>query len=141
MSIYQLRVVLRDISPLIWRRVLLQSESSLADLHAVLQMAFGWTDEYTHRFRIHGKDYGRSQGGGMHYADDPKTVKLSRFGLRPREKFRYVYNFTARWKLIFAWKPCWSRTRNAPTPFALAASEPLHRKAGPEPGRIGPPET
>ena len=98
MSIYQFRIVLRDISPLIWRRVLLQSESSLADLHAVLQIAFDWTDEYIHRFRIHGKEYGRCHDGGMHFADDPKAVKLTRFGFRPGERFRYVYNLSARWE-------------------------------------------
>lgn len=98
MSIYQLRVVLRDISPLIWRRVLLHSESSLADLHAVLQIAFDWTDQYIHRFHIHGKDYGRDHDGGIHFADDPKAVPMTQFRFRPGERFRYLYNFTARWE-------------------------------------------
>ncbi|MGV8118473.1 MAG: hypothetical protein AB2L14_01795 [Candidatus Xenobiia bacterium LiM19] len=38
--IYQLRVVLHDISPLIWRRILLSSDSTLKDLHAILQISF-----------------------------------------------------------------------------------------------------
>ena len=33
LSIYQLRIVLRGISPLIWRRVLVHSETTLAHLH------------------------------------------------------------------------------------------------------------
>src|SRR5439155_7670615 len=32
--LYQLRVVLRGVSPLIWRRLLVRSDSSIADLHA-----------------------------------------------------------------------------------------------------------
>jgi len=32
--VYQLRVVLRGVSPLIWRRLLVRSDSSIADLHA-----------------------------------------------------------------------------------------------------------
>jgi hypothetical protein len=38
LSIYQLRVVLRGISPLIWRRVLVPSETTLAHLHTILQI-------------------------------------------------------------------------------------------------------
>jgi pRiA4b ORF-3-like protein len=37
---YQLRVVLRGISPLIWRRLLVPGDSSVADLHATLQPGF-----------------------------------------------------------------------------------------------------
>ena len=32
--VYQLRVVLRGVSPLIWRRLLVRSDSTIADLHA-----------------------------------------------------------------------------------------------------------
>ena len=45
-SIYQLRTVLNGVSPLVWRRFLLLSETSLADLHEILQLAFGWTGFY-----------------------------------------------------------------------------------------------
>jgi hypothetical protein len=33
LSVYRLRVVLRGVSPLIWRRLLVRSDSSIADLH------------------------------------------------------------------------------------------------------------
>ena len=39
--VYQLRVVLRGISPLIWRRLLVRGDSTIADLHHALQIAFG----------------------------------------------------------------------------------------------------
>ena len=47
--IYQLRVVLRGIK-LIWRRLLVRSDSTVADLHQALQVAFGWDDEHLNRF-------------------------------------------------------------------------------------------
>jgi hypothetical protein len=37
LSIYQLRIVLRGISQLIWRRVLVHHDTTLAHLHAILQ--------------------------------------------------------------------------------------------------------
>ncbi|HZM64701.1 MAG TPA: hypothetical protein VFC16_00170 [Nakamurella sp.] len=43
-SVYQLRVVVRGVSPLIWRRLLIPADTTIADLHAVLQVTFGWTD-------------------------------------------------------------------------------------------------
>ncbi len=47
--VYQLRVVLRAVSPLIWRRLLIRSESTVADLHATLQTTLGWSDEHLNR--------------------------------------------------------------------------------------------
>ena len=42
--VYQFKVVLRGISPMIWRRFLVHSDSTIADLHYLLQIAFGWSD-------------------------------------------------------------------------------------------------
>ena len=49
-DIYQLRAVLRGIGPLVWRRLLVRADSSVADLHEVLQVAFGWEDMRLNRF-------------------------------------------------------------------------------------------
>ena len=40
LNIYRLRIVLRGISPLIWRRVQVRSDTTLAHLHAILQGIF-----------------------------------------------------------------------------------------------------
>jgi hypothetical protein len=84
--VYQLRVVLRGVSPLVWRRLLVRSDSSLAGLHEVLQVAFGWEGEHLHRFVVHGGEY--------EACDD---VRLDRFGLRVGERFVYEYDFFAEW--------------------------------------------
>ncbi|MBV9224754.1 MAG: hypothetical protein JOY85_12030 [Acidobacteriaceae bacterium] len=54
-SIYQLRLVLAGISPMIWRRLLVSSETTIAQLHHYLQVSFDWSGEHLHRFRLHGK--------------------------------------------------------------------------------------
>ena len=46
---------IRQISPMIWRRILVHSGSSIAQLHDIIQIAFGWSDTHLHRFRIHGR--------------------------------------------------------------------------------------
>jgi hypothetical protein len=39
-TIYQLRLVLTGISPMIWRRLLISSATSIAQLHKYIQAAF-----------------------------------------------------------------------------------------------------
>ena len=96
--VYQLKIVLRGVSPLIWRRLLVRSDSTIADLHATVQLALGWSDEHLHRFVIHGKDYGIGQIGGIGFSDDPYLVPLAQFAFRVGERFRYEYDFTDHWQ-------------------------------------------
>jgi hypothetical protein len=95
---YQFRVWLRGISPTIWRRFLVRSDSTIADLHYILQLVMGWTDTHLHTFVIHGKDYGIYHSGGMVFADDPTTVYLRDFQFRLHERFLYTYDFGDNWE-------------------------------------------
>lgn len=49
--VYQLKVILRGISPQIWRRVLVPADLTLYGLHRVIQIAFGWEDYHLHAFK------------------------------------------------------------------------------------------
>lgn len=40
--IFQLKTRLLGISPMIWRRVLVSSSTTLHELHGILQVAMGW---------------------------------------------------------------------------------------------------
>ncbi len=97
-EVYQFRVYLREISPAIWRRLLLRSDQTIADLHYTLQIAMGWSDWHLNRFIIHGKAFGVAHSGGMSFSDDPRTVKLSDLHLRLRERFLYEYDFGDQWQ-------------------------------------------
>jgi hypothetical protein len=94
-SIYRLRVVLAGISPMIWRQLEVPGSITIAGLHEVLQVAFGWSGEHLHRFTVHGKEYGICYEGGMVFDDDPHQVRLVDLGLRERERFAYAYGFFA----------------------------------------------
>lgn len=97
LSLYQLRVVLHGISPLIWRRLLVPATATIAELHSVLQTVFGWGGEHLHRFVIHGTEYGISYLGGPGFRDDARKVRLDELRLRAGERFTYEYNFIAGW--------------------------------------------
>ncbi|MFF1543673.1 plasmid pRiA4b ORF-3 family protein [Streptomyces sp. NPDC058291] len=47
---YQLKIVLRDTSPPVWRRVTLPADTSLGCLHDIIQVCFGWDDSHLHSF-------------------------------------------------------------------------------------------
>src|SRR5712691_10605463 len=96
--VYQLKVALRGISPLIWRRLLVHADTSIADLHHILQLVMGWTNSHLHRFLIHGKEYGITYDGGMGFADDPKQIRVVDFHFRLRERFLYEYDCSDNWQ-------------------------------------------
>lgn len=97
-KVYQLKVVLRDVSPLVWRRLLVTGDTSIAQLHHIVQTAMGWEDLHLHRFRVHGKEYGIYRDGGMLFDDDPYKVTLSAFKLRAGERFVYEYDMGDFWQ-------------------------------------------
>ena len=96
-QIYRPRVVIAGISPLIWRRLLVPADTTIAELHTILQTVFGWSGEHLHRFVIHGTEYGISYVGGSVFRDDARKVRLGELGLRLGERFSYEYNFFAAW--------------------------------------------
>jgi hypothetical protein len=49
------------------------SETSLAELHEILQSAFDCSGEHLHRFLIHGAAYGVPCLGGITFRDDAKV--------------------------------------------------------------------
>ena len=99
LNVYQLRVVIAGISPLIWRRLLVPAQATIAELHTVLQTVFGWSGEHLHRFVIHGREYGISYIGGPGFRDDARSVRLGGLGLRLGERFVYEYNLFAAWEV------------------------------------------
>jgi Plasmid pRiA4b ORF-3-like protein len=47
-----LRIELRVVEPLVWRRVLVSNQWTLASLHHYLQWVLGWNDSHAHEFLV-----------------------------------------------------------------------------------------
>ena len=71
---YRLHVWIRQISPMIWRRLLVRGDSTIVDLRYTLQIAFGWSDTHLNLFHIHGQDYGVYQDGGTSFSTQSDQV-------------------------------------------------------------------
>ena len=70
-KIYQIKVTLRDTSPPIWRRLLIPADTTLFDLHKIIQIAMGWTNSHLHQFIIDGKFYSIPFEEFMKAVNDP----------------------------------------------------------------------
>jgi hypothetical protein len=88
---YQLKVVLKDIRPMVWRRVQVPVDIHLDDLHLVLQAAFSWTNSHLHSFNFDGQVYSSSYEPGdlteLNMLDD-RGIPLSSLVNTPSQTFR-----------------------------------------------------
>jgi len=97
-EIFQLHFLLRGINPPVWRRVLIRSDDTIADLHYILQIVFRWTDSHLHRFVIRGKEYGIGRSGCTVFRTDARLIRLADFHFRPNARFLYEYDFRDLWQ-------------------------------------------
>ncbi|MEM8859784.1 MAG: plasmid pRiA4b ORF-3 family protein, partial [Chloroflexota bacterium] len=76
-EVYQLRFWFVGVQPIVWRRLLIRSDQTLADLHYAIQICCSWSDYYLYQFKIHGKTYGVPRLHGICYTQSAKTILLS----------------------------------------------------------------
>jgi hypothetical protein len=97
--IYQIKVTLEDSKPPIWRRLLVRGDITLADLHDVIQAAFGWWDYHLHMFIVGGIYFGvpdPDYGDDLEMHDERK-MRLNELTHREGSRFRYEYDFGDSW--------------------------------------------
>ncbi|WP_420806694.1 plasmid pRiA4b ORF-3 family protein [Photorhabdus heterorhabditis] len=92
-----MKIALRGISPMVWRRFRLSGGTSLAAFHYIIQIAQGWQDDHLHQFRIYGKNYGIPYSGGIGFSDNPYQITLDDFEFDTGDRFTYEYNFFENW--------------------------------------------
>ena len=97
-KIYQLKISLKYIRPPIWRRILVASDTTLEQLHLIVQAAMGWYNCHLHSWTIGGVEYGQPQGEYDSDMHDEKTVKLSKIVAGEKFKFSYTYDFGDSWE-------------------------------------------
>ena len=104
-SPYQLKITLRGSKPPIWRRVVVRADMTLDRLHAVIQIAMGWTDSHLHQF-FAGSGFARTCYGtpDPEFADkgsetlNEKRYTVADLAPAPRRKFSYEYDFGDSWE-------------------------------------------
>ena len=95
--IYQIKVTLDGSKPPIWRRILVRSDTTLAQLHAILQVVMGWEDYHLHQFIVGQIYYGVPHPDYGFEMRDETRVELNQIVAGERFKFRYEYDFGDSW--------------------------------------------
>ena len=92
-----LKVTLRNISPIIWRRFQVPKTMTLRELHSVLQIVMGWGDTHMHSFQLSGVEYGYVDPSSDSKWHDEAQVTVDDIFKKPGDTLRYVYDFRDNW--------------------------------------------
>ena len=98
MEVYAIKVTLLGTSPPVWRRVLVQRDITLRNLHKTLQTVMGWTNSHLHQFVSKRQTYSDPKHGlGAGIIDENRT-RLGDVICTPRTRLLYEYDFGDGWQ-------------------------------------------
>ena len=99
--VYQFKIVLAGIKPMIWRRIQVPETYSFWDLHVAVQDAMGWQDYHLHRFDISnpltrvktsiGIPNEKSKWNKNHFPGWEE--RISHYFTMANDKARYLYDY------------------------------------------------
>ena len=95
----QLRIELQQVKPVVWRRILVPEQVTLAKLHAILQATMGWSNSHLHEYEIARRRYGvpDEDWPSSEPVLDERRVRLKSFIEAKVRRFEYTYDFGDRW--------------------------------------------
>lgn len=94
---FALRVSLRHIEPAIWRRIRVPAAVSLAALHEILQVSFGWQNTHLHDFTVEGLQFATPHVEDEIFVIDERATPLGAIA-REGSTFLYRYDFGDDWE-------------------------------------------
>jgi len=98
-TVLQLKILLVESKPPIWRRVIVPESLTLADLHRVIQTVMGWQNSHLHEFKVRGERYTEFEEDIQSGAGDSTAVTLRSLWLnREGQTFLYNYDFGDDWQ-------------------------------------------
>ena len=96
---WQVRIELLEVTPRVWRRVLIPEDLKLPKLHYILQTCMGWTNSHLHEFVLGGKRYSPHDpefSDELEQLDEQRVVLANAIGHEAR-CFDYIYDFGDSW--------------------------------------------
>ena len=97
---YSVRADVAWTRPPIWRRLALPGETTLGQLHDVLQASFGWDDGHLHVFTVRDIQYSSFDACFDDSTEAEDRVTLRQVVKRTGQKFTYLYDFGDSWEVL-----------------------------------------
>jgi hypothetical protein len=96
---WRMTIRLEGIEPEIWRTLLVPASFSFAQLHEIIQAAFGWKDCHLHQFILGGLVVSAPEFDEIGGVIDAESVRISDLYLHPliERRFLYEYDFGDSW--------------------------------------------
>jgi len=95
--VYQIKVTLKGSKPPIWRRMQVAGETTLAQLHRILQRVMGWEGYHLYQFVVGSRGYGDPCMLEEMEGEDARRVTLATLVRSEKDTFLYEYDFGDRW--------------------------------------------
>lgn len=120
LKMYRLKITLKGSKPPIWRRVDVPSDLPLDWLHAVIQIAMGWTDSHLHEFVIGGERFSAHHPDHEMDTLDETEYSFDESSMREGAKFDYLYDFGDGWNHVILVEKVLPRTADQRAAVCLA---------------------
>ena len=135
---FELRLRIDDISPQIYRDMLLGEGIFLIQLHRAIQSMFGWFDIHEHEFTNDGVRYAEpdEEGRLAHGVRSTLETTVGELALNRHGTFHYIYDFGDRWKLTITVMDIFEQVEPGLTIFPIMLGG---ERAGPPEDCGGPP--
>jgi hypothetical protein len=91
--VVQFKVWLQEISPMVWRRLLVPGTCTLRELHGILQVAMGWEGIHLYQFCLRARRL-----GSWELSASSPDVTLATLQLRRGARLTYEYDLNVPWR-------------------------------------------
>ena len=118
-NVFQLKITLNHIKPPIWRRVLVDSDIKLPDLHKIIQTVMGWTNSHLHQFIIGNQYYSLPSDESFYKVVDYRRIKLDSLFNTPKSNYIYEYDFGDGWEHSIVIEKILPRKKNTYYPICI----------------------
>lgn len=127
-KVYQFKITMKDIKPIIWRRILVPETYDFWDLHVAIQDAMGWLDYHLHVFRIRRKHAHSVTEIGIpdedRFEDEPEMlagwgIPISSYFNEVGVRVEYEYDFGDSWEHDIVFEGILTKEKNQKYPKCI----------------------
>lgn len=125
-KIYQFKITLKEVKPIVWRRIQVPETYSFFGLHRVIQEAMGWGDAHLHQFEMKHPQTGAKILIGEPLPEYPfevieeKSCQILTYFVAVNDKALYEYDFGDGWEHNIVLERILSREANVEYPRCVA---------------------